>query len=150
MIGEGEFYLLFILFYRCDIYFIPLGGQCFLCMSVGPIKWNCFFTSVHTKTKCNWLICSQFQIEFFHIIVHKSLHLLYYPYWDSKCQVKAHWQLHISTSCNIVLTTYRCTCSDIHSLSTTVNQMYTGELTFAVKQVTCKLIPVCTCSMLIE
>ena len=150
MVGEGQFDLLFVSQYWSDVHIVPLSGQCLLCMTGRPIKWNSLFTGIHTKAERDWLVSSQLKIEFCNIIVNELLHLLYYPYWDSKCKIEATWQLEACAGSNIVLTTYRCTCSDIHSLSTTVDQMYTRELTFAVKQVTCKLIPVCTCSMLIE
>ena len=142
--------MLFVSQYWSDVHIIPLGGQRLLSMTSRPIKWNSAFASILTNAKCNWLICSQFEIELCHIIVHELLHLLYYPNWNSKCKIKTHWQFEACTSSNIVLATYSTTSSDIHSFCTTIYHANAREVSFFIKQITSKLIPVGTCGVLIE
>ena len=124
VVGQGQLNLLFVSQYWSDIYIIPLSSQGLLGMTSGPIKWNGLFTSIHTKAERDWLIGGQLKIELLHIVVHKLLHLLYYPYWNSKCKVETHWQLEACTGSYVVLATYSTTCSDVHCLSATVDHMY--------------------------
>ena len=119
-------------------------------MTGRPIKWNSLFTGIHTKAKRDWLVSGQLKIELCNIIVNKLLHLLYYPYWNSKCKVEASWQLEVCAGSNIVLATYSTTSSDINSLSTTVDDMYTREWTFTLEQISCKLIPMSTSCMFVQ
>ena len=150
MIGQGQLNLLLVSQYWSDIHIVPLSGQRLLHVTCSPIKWNSALAGILTNAKCNWLICSQFEIEFCHIIIHQLLHLLNYPYWDSKCQVKAHWQFEASACSDVVLTTYRTTRRDIHGLCTAVYHANAREVTLFLEQVTRELIPMCTCSVLIE
>ena len=124
VVGQGQLNLLFVSQDWSDIHIVPLGGQCLLSMTSGPIKWNGLFTCIHTKAERDWLVSSQLKIELLNIVVHKLLHLLYYPYWNSKRKVETTWQLETCASSNIVLTTYSTTCCDIHCLSTAVDHMY--------------------------
>ena len=125
MVSECQLDLLFVSQYRSYIHIVPLCGQSFLCMTSSPIKWNRTLASLLTETEGNRLVCGQFHVEFFNIIIHKLLHLLYHPNWQCNSQVKAFWQLKACASSDIVFATYSSTCSNSHSLSATVYQANT-------------------------
>ena len=119
-------------------------------MTSGPIKWDSSFTCFLTKAESNRLVSGQLEIEFLDIIVNKLLHLLDYPYWQRKCKIEAHWQFDGSARSDIVFATYGSTSSDGNGLSTAVDYANAREVSFFIKEVSCKLIPMSTSSMLVQ
>ena len=119
-------------------------------MTSGPIEWDGCLASLLAEAECDRLVCGQLKIELCDITVYHLLHLLDYPYWQCKCKVESHWQLDHSTSSDVVLTTYSSTSSDGNSLSTAVYQSNAREVSFFIKEIACKLVPVGTSSMLVQ
>ena len=85
VVGQGQLNLLFVSQYWSDVHIVPLSGQCLLGVTSCPIKWNSLLTSIHAEAERNWLVGGQLNIELLNIVVNELLHLLYYPYWNSKC-----------------------------------------------------------------
>ena len=119
-------------------------------MAGGPIKWDSGLACLLTKAKGNWLVGSQLKIKLLDIIVHKLLHLLDHPYWQCKCKVETHRQFDSSASSDIVFATHCTTCGDIDRLRATVYYANTREVSFFIKKITSKLIPMCTSSVFVE